>query len=595
MGLQVKIYFYFLLFIFILETGLILVNNFNPYEKRWNFMQLPDIRKPFVRIQTPQNSQNPNEKMLIHLPNDPFLAENICNSPDGCYTVGDILLEDPPNSGRYSVLGRQDDTLVHINGEKTNPLPMEDLIRRSPLVKQVSIIGHNQFCTAALIQLNIEEASNYHFNQIEENLWNVVEQANKEAPAHSRILRQLVQILPIDQILPITEKGNLIRQKVNQEYSTLINSIYDKFLNEQYQQINENNNNKEESKWTRETIKEYLQDKLKSVSDQSRSIFDFGINSLQIVELTNFICQDICQIPKNFLYEYSSIDLIIEQLINYLNQQNILNEENDPFHYQLTEQIIDKYIHLIKQNHSLPIQTKQNQNFERVFLVTGGNGSLGTFIIRDLLEQPPSIVKRIYCLLRGSDTKQRLFQSFQQRELDISILNKSLNERLIILSSSMNLTDEHLGQTDQIYQELQNQVTDIIHSAWKMNFNQTIKDFEYDSILGVFHLLKLASSNNIQFHFISSISSAASGFIKNIKEEPLPRNPQIPLSQGYGQSKYASEHLCWAAMHLWSKANYHFTIIFYFQFFCFFFRCSSQYLSDWSNKWRYKEWNMEYK
>jgi thioester reductase-like protein len=139
--------------------------------------------------------------------------------------------------------------------------------------------------------------------------------------------------------------------------------------------------------------------------------------------------------------------------------------------------------------------------------------------------------------------------------LDISIFTKDLENRLIVLPQSMNLTEQYLGLNDQIYKELKSEVTDIIHTAWKMNFNQTIKDFESDVILGLFHLLKFSSENQIQFHFLSSISSAASGFLTTVKEEPLPRNPQIALTQGYGQSKYAAEHLCWAARQLWSKST----------------------------------------
>jgi thioester reductase-like protein len=202
---------------------------------------------------------------------------------------------------------------------------------------------------------------------------------------------------------------------------------------------------------------------------------------------------------------------------------------------------------------NIPHSPKENQQKERVFLITGANGSLGNFVIRDLLKQPESIVKRVYCLLRGSDTKQRLFESFKQRQLEISILTDSLEQRLIILPLSMNLSEEHLGQTDQIYQQLQNEVTDIIHLAWKMNFNQTIKDFEQDSIRGVYNLLKLTASNNMQFHFCSSIASAGSGQFPIVKEKPLPRMEGIAFAQGYGQSKYAGEHLCWAAMNLWRK------------------------------------------
>lgn len=545
-----------------------MVKNFNPYDKIWKSMQIPPIRKAFLRVQIPENTQNQNERIFVHLPNDPFLAENISNTSDGCYISSDILLriEGPPNSEEYLVLGRQDETLVHINGEKTNPLPMENIIRHSPFIQQVVIIGHNQFCTAALIQLNVKETENYEINQIEENIWKVIEQANKDAPTHSRLVRQLVHILATNETLPVTDKGNLMRQRVNQQYATLISTIYDKFFNQQ--NLNKVTMEKEEIKWTKETIKKYLEDMFKSLfedfdsinmNSSSKSIFDFGINSLQVLQLRNLICQDICQIPENFLYEYSSFDKIIEQLNEYLTNRNIANPTTDPYHYELTEQIIDKYINLIKENPILTMEPQLNKNFERVFLVTGANGSLGSFIIQDLLKQPRTIVKRVYCLLRGSDPKQRLFEAFKQRQLEISLLKKSLEEveqRLIILPGSMNFSEEYLGQGNDIYHQLQVELTDIIHSAWKMNFNQTVKDFEYDSIFGVYNLLKLASSNNIQFHFLSSISSVGSGLLSNIEEKALPRKPQIALSQGYGQSKYVSEHICSAAYHLWSKFNF---------------------------------------
>lgn len=513
-------------------------------------MQISDVRKPYIRIEVPPNTQNSNERMIVHLKSDPFLAENVSNTAEGGYTTGDIFLEDPPNSGQYLILGRQDDTLVHITGEKTNPVLIEEAIRRSPVVEQVAVVGHNQFCTAALVQLNVEEASKYSTKEIEQKIWDVVEQVNKQVPSHSCLVRPLIQILAENETLPVTHKGNIMRRKINQEFSTLIDTMYDKFLNQQQQQRTAVR--KERPKWTREEIRTYLEEKLNSLvqsSDatkedlSSRSIFDFGINSLQVVELRNWICQDICEVPKNFVYEHASIDQMTEELL-----VGDLQEQVDPHHYLLTEMLIDKYVEMMKAV-DVPSITDQPPG-QRVFLLTGANGSLGNFVVRDLLNQPTNVVKRVYCLLRGSDTRQRLLESFEQRQLDTSLLT----DRLVILPSSMNLSDEHLGQPGEVYEQLQKEVTDIIHSAWKMNFNQTVKDFEQDSIRGVYNLLRLAAgSKRMQFHFISSIASAGSGLLSEVKEEPLPRRAEIAFPQGYGQSKYVSEHLCWAAMTLWSK------------------------------------------
>ena len=528
------------------------MKNFDPYDKRWKIMQIPPVRKEFLRFEKSPNSQNTNEQILIHLPNDPFLAENISNSPDGTFTSGDLFLEDPPNSGQYLLLGRQDNTLVHINGEKTNPLPMEETIRLSPFVQQVAIVGQDHFCTAAIIQLNIQQTFDFTSKQIEENIWKIVQQANRDAPSHSKILRELIYILPNDQILPITDKGTLMRLKTNQIYSTIIDEIYFKFSNVKYhKQTNE------QIKWTKESINKYLHDKFNSIgkdlNDYSRSIFDYGVNSLEVIQLRNIICEDICQIPKNFLYEYSSLDQIIEQLFKYLQGQSIPDEENDPSHYTSTEQILDEFVHLIKENPFSSNEQKNRGESERVYFLTGANGSLGNFILRDLLQQPIEIVKCVFCLLRGENPQERLFQSFEQRQLDLAILNKSLqNHRLIILSESINLTEEYLGLSSETYHRLEDEVTDVIHSAWKMNFNQSVKDFRDDTILGLYHLLKFCRKSRIQFHFVSSISSGGSGLLNPVKEEPLPRDPQVALPQGYGQSKYIGEHLCLRAKEDWN-------------------------------------------
>lgn len=518
------------------ETGIVLGKNFNPYDKRWKYMQFPDNRKAFVRMEPAPNSNNPNEKLFVYLPNDPFLAENIANRSDGSYTLGDIVLEDPPNSGQYIILGRQDDTLVHVNGEKTNPVPMEEIIRCSPLVKQVAIVGHNQFCTAALIQLNISEASKYEFQEIEDKIWRIIEQANVFAPSHSRLIRSLVKILPMNRVLPVTDKGNLMRGRVNMEFLELISSMYEKFLTEKQQQQEKHDEN---VRWTKEKIEKYLKKILKSLvnisDDLHRSIFEFGINSLQVLEIRNFICQDICPVPKTFVYEYSSIEKMTKALLN--NGAQSSNDSADSC--LLVEEMIEKYTDMfaIENNINDRSATIKRQD-KRIFLVTGANGSLGCFIIRDLLRQPTSIVKRIYCLLRGPNAKQRMYEAFEQRHLDINLLTNALEKkqpRLVILSTPT---------------DLNNEITDIIHSAWKMNFNQTLKDFEHDCIHDTFNLLKFAGSHGSQFHFMSSIASTGSGVLKSIAEQPFMHQTNLALPLGYGQSKYVAEHLCWSAMDL---------------------------------------------
>jgi len=143
------------------------------------------------------------------LANDPYVQPGIANQPDGSYSTNDIIIEDPPGSGEYRVEGRQDDTLVHINGEKTNAIPTENTLYHFSIIRRALIFGHQRLCTGVLIQLNREEADNYSIDEIFDKVWEAIETANKSAPSHSRIVRQMVKCLPMKKSFPKTNKGNV--------------------------------------------------------------------------------------------------------------------------------------------------------------------------------------------------------------------------------------------------------------------------------------------------------------------------------------------------------------------------------------------------
>lgn len=58
---------------------------------------------------------------LIIRPEWPTLAVPP-NRPDGCYGTNDMFVKHPTIPGAYKTAGRIDDTLVHVTGEKTNPV-----------------------------------------------------------------------------------------------------------------------------------------------------------------------------------------------------------------------------------------------------------------------------------------------------------------------------------------------------------------------------------------------------------------------------------------------------------------------------------------
>jgi abortive infection bacteriophage resistance protein len=197
-------------------------------------------------------------------------------------------------------------------------------------------------------------------------------------------------------------------------------------------------------------------------NDTSKSIFEIGFDSLQAVQLHNELCKIFPSIQLNFIYEYSSIDSMINKLLSKTDQ-------DDPQHYILTENLIDKYIHRMK-NESFTMNIIEKKNTKRVFLITGANGSLGSWIILDLLKQ--NSVAKIFCLFRGQN-QNRIIKEFEQRHQTTDIFNKNNNR--IVLLHNMQLFDQFLGQNDEIYNQLSNEVTDIIHSAYRMDVSMSHK------------------------------------------------------------------------------------------------------------------------
>jgi hypothetical protein len=136
------------------------------------------------------------------------------NRPDGSYATKDLFLRHEKHHNWYKYIGRLDDTLVQNLGEKTNPgayvklsvealttdqvaVPIELVIRgNSPYVAEAIVFGAGRPQVGCLIlpsELG-KELSNDR-DAFLEKIWPVIEEANTQAPTHSRLLPEMVHIL----------------------------------------------------------------------------------------------------------------------------------------------------------------------------------------------------------------------------------------------------------------------------------------------------------------------------------------------------------------------------------------------------------------
>lgn len=81
-------------------------------------------------------------------------------------------------------------------------------------------------------------------------------------------------------------------------------------------------------------------------------------------------------------------------------------------------------------------------------------------------------------MVRGSEKEEKLRRSISNHDLDSNEILETARSRLLNYS----MQDPLLGLDIREYSKLEQEVTIVMHSAWKMNFNQSIEYFEDDCI-----------------------------------------------------------------------------------------------------------------
>jgi long-subunit acyl-CoA synthetase (AMP-forming) len=108
------------------------------------------------------------------------------------FGTGDLFEKHPTKPDLWRLVGRRDDMLVLSTGEKVQPRPMEDMICGHPAVRSAIVFGHGRFQTGAVIELREYPSSGAERSDLMDSVWGYVEKANEQAPAHARLVRELV-------------------------------------------------------------------------------------------------------------------------------------------------------------------------------------------------------------------------------------------------------------------------------------------------------------------------------------------------------------------------------------------------------------------
>lgn len=477
----------------------------------------------------------------------PILALGIPHRSDGGYDTNDLFMEDENSPGYYFYLGRRDDILIMENGEKTNPVPMETmLLENSHVIANAVVLGHGRPCTSVLVELK-KSVQTWTREAIEKDIQAAVKKTNEDCPNHSKLFPPMVKILKSNEHLPINVKGAVIRHLSLKEFGDNLDLMYHEFLFG----ITKKKKFDDVSIWTMGKIESFLLNCTQQILqhpasgingiDQHQSLFDLGLDSISAIQLRNKIAEHFPDIPLNFIFQHQTLSSMIHVLSG---QSSCLVDIG----YQKTHDLIQNYISKIKSDFPTTFSTVQPKK-SIVVLLTGATGSLGSFLLRDLLQRPQ--VKKIYCLIRLKghlSMKDRLYQAFTSRSLDPELLNTDRIKLLpLSLSEGRIPADPMWGLTTTEYDQLKSEVTIVQHCGWHLDFNMPIDYFNKTCIepfyQQLFHFV-YRPLDPIPIHFISSVSATALWDGHSVPEETVSlSDPSVSLPMGYAQSKFVVEAL----------------------------------------------------
>ncbi|KAF1952593.1 ketoacyl-synt-domain-containing protein [Byssothecium circinans] len=192
---------------------------------------------------------------------------------------------------------------------------------------------------------------------------------------------------------------------------------------------------------------------------------------------------------------------------------------------------------------------------EKVILVTGASGSLGSNLVYHLAQLPD--VKRVVCINRENKADPYDRQKKAMRSKGIRF-PEALKPKLLVLQTDT--AKPNLGLPSADYEILVTSVTHLIHNAWPMSAKRPLSGFE-PQFQVMRNLIDLAStvtsrrppSFKFSFELVSSIGVVGHyGIGNNLPVTKVPEQRvdiSSVLPNGYGDAKWGCERMLDETLH----------------------------------------------
>eukprot|EP00043_Microstomoeca_roanoka_P019450 m.219113 g.219113 ORF g.219113 m.219113 type:complete len:1307 (+) comp16996_c4_seq1:173-4093(+) len=301
---------------------------------------------------------------------------------------------------------------------------------------------------------------------------------------------------------------------------------------------------------TQETIEvemTQLQTKIREVFNQflpgpatlHDNFFEIGGHSILATKVTFHLREVLKQdIAINLLYQYPTI----AKLAAVIEELEISGRDLPVSNRQLQEKL-DIEAETALDPSILPPRRMKTRSSNTV-LLTGATGFLGSFLLRELLQQSGS--RRVICLVRSksqSDGVDRVVDSLKS----YGLFDQAFMPRIEVVSGDLGLP--LLGLSSQEFSDLAARIDNIIHNGAMVHWVYPYSKLKAVNVQGTVEIIRLSCSGReaIPLYFVSSTSVFDSPhYVKQKRSfigEDAPLEAGDQLTVGYGQSKWVAEQL----------------------------------------------------
>ncbi|KXH65933.1 thioester reductase domain-containing protein [Colletotrichum salicis] len=453
------------------------------------------------------------------------------------YNTRDLYRKHPILPNHWMYYGRSDNIIVFSNGEKLNPVTIEEIVTGHPRVKGAVVAGAMRFQPLLILEPNEPLTSENDIQQFIDDVWPLVVKANKETVAHGQIGRAFIGVTNPEKPFPRAGKGTIQRPMTLKLYKDELDEWYNK-AEEGADSLSVNIDVSSQQGMI-DSIEKLFQQTLGSRALSADSdFFSAGIDSMQVINASRLLRKGLEAAGANItadaiatrvIYAHPTPRQLAAYLMDRVSKNTTADSNGDGANHDIhaMEAQLQKYTRdLPKSNGTKPPPNDKGQTV----LVTGTTGGLGSYLL-DFMEHNPAVSK-IVCLNRSEDSGKRQVKMSAERGLATTWKKAEF--------LCVDMAKSNLGLEPEVYDRLLKEADRIIHNAWPVNFNISVETFE-PHIRGVRHWVdfSLRAAKNVPVVFVSSIGTVDTWQGPG----PVPEKRLMDLSlpsTGYGRSKMVS-------------------------------------------------------